>query len=268
MLEINTIYELYIENINHKINKLLYASEPYLEAKVILEGILKKYENVINRHCNIKYNDILVTKRNTKITFPNYTIYDKGMEIKTKAVSLYINNYINNNIVLNNNVAKIKILKKQIIPKKVYLDTIKYCNLSMIDKIVNTNYLFKPTNIFGSIGVYKVTNKRLRVNWGASDKNKQRILAEGKIPYIKKDAETIPNYQGVEWLVYHPALDFYIHWVKTSTGIRTNPEMKFFKFTPARAGQGKVSFVSKLQDVKDDREKALQLYTRTAYSKI
>ena len=66
--------------------------------------------------------------------------------------------------------------------------------------------------------------------------------------------------KGIKYLFYHPTIDFFLHWHTKWITIELNPFIKDYKYNPAR---GINSIVTKLQNVKQDREKALSLYTRT-----
>jgi hypothetical protein len=124
--------------------------------------------------------------------------------------------------------------------------------------------MFSTYSIFGSILIVKIKNKRKRVNWGISNKNKKRILEAGKLLYYKKD-DVGDNYKGIKWLVHRPEIDYYFSWWIPAKIEVLNPILNSFNFNPAR---GRNSIVSKLANIKKDAEKAFKLYTRTRHNRI
>lgn len=263
MIDLKLIYELYIENVNIKLKKLLIENVSYKKSHTQLKEILSPYETIIKRYLNTTLEEIFKitnTHFSSSLRFPSSPIYIDGKKINFKAIKLYIEKYIwCNNIVTNDN-KKIAQYKEELILFSLYSHIITEFNRKVIDKIINENYLFSIVPSFGAIGVIQNHNKRKRPNWGESNKKKAKILAKGGIPYVKADADTIDNYQGEEWLVYHPFLDFYLHWFTKWISKKHNPFLKDYAFNPAR---GKNSIVTKLQTVKQDRNKALALYNRT-----
>ena len=263
MIDLKLMHELYIENINIRLIKILKENVPYQENHDILKGIILGYEKELTKYCISNFNAILkstdINFVNT-LRFPISPIYVDGKQINFKAIKLYVEKYIscNNTLTINNN--KIQQYKEELVTYSLYNRIITEFNRQVIDKIINDNYLFSIVPSFGAIGVIYNYNERNRPNWGESNKNKQEILDRGGIPYIKADAESIEDYKGEKWLVYHPALDFYLQWHTKWISKKHNPFLKDYTYHPAR---GKESIVSKLQSVKQDRDRASKLYNRT-----
>lgn len=264
MITINTMYEVYTSNLNFKVIELQKRLETNTNRVQGLSNVLEKYREDINAYCSVKLDDILKVKTLTNlkaIKFPTYGIYSDGRKLNVKALLMYIKKYIEANKDLSTLTTNITRYKKEIISFKLYKRIISSFNLKIIDKIINNNYLFKLVPSFGGISVIRNHSKKKSVNWGASQKNKKAIIERGGIPYLKEDSIGVEDYKGEQWLVYHPSPNFYLHWHKTPNQLNiVNPYIKDYKYTPSR---GKNSIVTKLQTVKDDREKALLLYTRT-----
>lgn len=260
------MYELYVEHINAQLKRVLIGTEGYNENHIKLKKILLTYETIINKYSGTTLKIILDKTTVTflsSLRFPSTPVYVDGKQLNFKAIRLYIEKYIEcNNIVRKNN-KKIAEYKKEVVSFKLYKKIITQFNNAIIDKIIKENYLFEPLPSFGAIGVVQTYNERKRPNWGESNKKKAEILAKGGIPYIKTDAESITDYKGEKWLSYHDPLDFYIHWHTKWMAKELNPHIRDYAYRPARAGGGKVSIVSKLQDVKKDKEVAKELYNRT-----
>lgn len=263
MIEINLMYDLYVEDINYKLNKALESKLKYLQSHTNLKNILIKNRDIFQVYSNTDVDTVLrVTNKNItkRIKFPNTPKYINGKRINFEAITLYIKQYVS----MNNLISKLNHIIEKCNTEKIsfqlYKKIIRKFNNKVIDKIVHENYHFVPFPSFGGISVIKNHNERKRVNWGVSNRNKKEILMRGEIPYIKADAEKIKDYKGVEWLEYHPTVDFFLHWHRLYISHRINPILSDYMYKPAR---GVSSIVSKLQLVKDNRERALNLYTRT-----
>ena len=263
MIDLKLIYELYIENINIKLTHLLKENVTYEESHNTLKELLLGYDSNINKYGNIPLKDILkATDINIipSLRFPTSAVYIDGKQVNFKAIRLYIEKYIwCNNIVKGNN-KKILQYKIELVSYKLYSRIILEFNAQVIDKIINNNYLFNIVPSFGALSVIQNYNEHKRPNWGASNKNKAKIIANGGIPYNKIEDEATENYKGEKWLEYHPFLDFYLHWHTKWISKKYNPVLRDYSYKPAR---GKNSIVSKLQVVKQDREQARILYNRT-----
>lgn len=262
MFNIHNIYDLYIRFSLKKIEKLKKENLKHIDNFNILKDKISKYEIYIKKYCNIDITSIYkftITKDLNKLNFPIYPVYDNGKEINFKALKLYIEKYIEYNKIITTNLRLISKYKKEIVSKNIYIIIIEKFNKKIIDKIVNNNLNFSINFNFGSIGIYKIFDERKQIDWGKSTKNKNKILKEGKIPYIKADAEGNKDYKGVPWIVYRHPLDFLIFWKKSKNSRKYNPMLNDYSFIPAR---GVSSFVSKLGEFKKDREKALLTYTR------
>lgn len=263
MIDIKTLHQLYIAETTHKIEALEKELQIILKRTKIVESRLELHRDNINFYVNVKLDTILSNINpalEKSIVYPITKIYNDGAEINFESIKLYINTYIQlkcNTNTLNND---IKRLKKKRLPFKIYETVIKKCNNKIADRIVTENYIFSPNSHFGELLVIKTNNEKKRINWGASNKNKAKLLEQGLIPYKKADAESQENYQGVKWLEYHPVIDFFIHWRTSYIAIKYNNNLGKYSFNPARGNYG---FVSKFLDVKRDRARAERLYTHT-----
>ncbi len=262
MIDLRLMYELYVKHLNFSIAQLLTDNESYIQSVDGVRELIVDNTIAIDRYCTVKTKTILAAtsiKGMKDIKFPSYPVYDDGREVNCNALLMYIQKYIHFNSKVNTVNIKVRALKKQILPYTVYKAVITGFNKRIASKIVNNNYEFNLIPSFGSISVVRTESLKKKVNWGASDKKKAEILAKGGIPYLKAEAENTPNYKGEKWLVYHPLINFYFYWKKYK---KYRAYVKDFTYKPAR---GKVSIVKQLQNVKDNRELALSLYTRTKH---
>lgn len=263
MIDLKLIHELYIKNINTKLKRLLVENVKYNDSYNQLKTLLSEYEHTIKKYSEVTIEEVYRAtsiRFLTSLRFPVYSVYIDGKQVNFKAIKLYIEKYIWYNKIITSNNKKIKQYKEELISFTLYNRVIKEFNNQVIDKIINENYLFTPLPSFGAIGVIQNYNEHKRPNWGVSNKKKAEILAKGGIPYIKADAEKDENYKGEKWLTYHPFLDFYLQWHTKWISKELNPFLKDYTYYPAR---GKQSIVSKLQIIKQDRERATLLYNRT-----
>lgn len=261
MITVKTMYEIYLADLNQKIDKIKIEIENYQRKVNGVVNILEKHKENLDAFCSVNYNTILKTTSLEvlkSIKFPDYPIYSNGREVNKESLKLYINTYVENNNKFNSLKNQLKKCDNEYIDFKTYKTIITDFNKEIGDKIVNENYMFKLLPSFGAIGVFKKTNKRKRIDWGKSTKNKNAILAKGGIPFIKEDAENDPDYKGEEWIVHRPATDFFLEWHTPSNPFYKSP----YRYTPAR---GVNSIVAKLGEVKKDRAKAIKLYTRDEY---
>ena len=255
------MYEIYLTDLNQKIDKTNNEIKAYQGKVDGIASMLEKHRENINAYCSFNFEDILkLTSLEAlkELKFPDFAVYSNGKEVNIKSLKMYITTYVEYNHKLTSFKRQLDRHSKEYIDFKTYRTIIKDFNRDMCDKIVNDNYMFKLLPSFGAIGVIKKTNKRKRIDWGKSTRNKNAILAKGGIPYIKADAEADPNYQGEEWIVHRPSTDFFLEWHTPSNPYYKSP----YRYTPAR---GVNSIVSKLSVIKVDRVRAFKLYTRNEY---
>jgi hypothetical protein len=102
-------------------------------------------------------------------------------------------------------------LKSKIINYSQYKFIISNFNEMISDKIITEGYVLKLGHRLGEIRIIKKKRSNKKpIDWNASNKAKEAIIAKGDIPYNKT---TAPN--GVEWLVYFTDLyGYYWYWSK------------------------------------------------------
>lgn len=262
MIKTQTLYKLYINYLNKKIDKLLISIDSNLDTKEGIQELLLRNRSHIDKYLNIKYSAILNLKYKQsllKLKIPTSPIYHNGKEINFKAIKLYIESYVMYNGLIHSSTLKVNNLKKRIISFKVYNFILHRFNAKCIDAIIYKNWSMDFYKGAGQIQIRKVENHNKRIDWEKSMKKKQSIIDKGGIPYLKEDAEKIENYKGEKWIIYRPAIDFFIHWFVPLKYKEYVFIFKDFRFVPSR---GSNSFVKKLADVKKDREYAFKLYTR------
>lgn len=262
IININTIYSLYTEKINIKLNKLQFNVNDTISKRDNIQILLKRNEEFINNYLNINLKELLLIdniKQTKNIKYPNIPVYYKGKKANFIAIKMYIDSYV----LLNQNIIscekQIKNLKKNIIPFKIFKFIIQEGNNFLISKVIEENYELNINGHFGIIKVTKNSSNKKRVNWGVSNKNRAEIEKRGGIPYKKEDALKNPDYKGEKWLVLHPSEDLFLDWVRTYTARTFNPILGDFTFKPAR-GKSEKSIVNKLSKFKKNKEQVKRMY--------
>ena len=88
-----------------------------------------------------------------------------------------------------------------------------------------------------SIRIRKKKRVRANIDWGTSNKNKERILAEGKVPFNKDSAP-----DGIKWLAYHTSdYEYWWYWNKAVSNVL---HRTVYAFVPtAQSGKENVKLV-------------------------
>lgn len=264
MIETKLIHELYIEHINVRLKKLLLDNEVHIKSHKNLTTLLKEYEHIIQKYSSTSLKVILGSKDKhliNKLKFPLSPVFTNGKQVNFKVIKLYVEKYIWCNKIVSSNRLQIKELNQNRISYQLYNRILTMFNKDISHRMIEDNYLFNLVPSFGQIGVIHNYNEHKRVNWGVSNKNKAKIIAAGEIPYIKADAESIPDYKGIKWLEHHPPLDAFFHWGTKWITKELNPYIKDYKYKPAR---GAVSITTRLQEKKRELGDQLHIfYNRT-----
>lgn len=256
MITSKTMYDLYEANLK--------------EGKVILESEI--------HNLSIPYNKLVSYFRNNVPNIPAVSstleeiLNNKGEEIPfpvsvtEKYYNLQLKTFKSLYILYHNKKEQEKIIKNQKIPYKVFVFVIRRFNQLLVEELVYNSYKF--THLFiGTLSVFCNKNKN-SINWGESTKNKQRLLIEGKVPYIKEDAElavknNIP-YEGVPWIVKQAEYGLFYKWaISPAQSIRIN-NIHNFSMIPYR---GVNSAVQVLNDYKNtlSTEDLANLYNTQNY---
>jgi len=254
------MYQLYIKELSDKIEK---ADKEIGKLQIEREKVLKllsKYEIAINQSYVVRFKELI------KIT----TLREFRQVLnsnKNKIIPIYFERLIR----VNRNIAVLtyqrKKAEKQIISYKVYKEICYKFNQKIVDAIVYKNYYFTPNRYFGGVGIIRREEVNPKVNWGKSNRKRKELESKGLTPYKQADAEAAAargeDYDGIEWLVYLPTVNYYFYWFKNKDQYQFLPLVKDYKFTPARRRTPDLpSPVRKLQEVKEDRTRAAALYNR------
>lgn len=257
MIDLKLLYQLYIQEATVRINALSDKILDLESSRVKIIEFINKKELYFRQNYPIALSEVL-----------EYIEVDKFEPNKEfdPMLAIYVKKVIDINAQILNTKPLIDEIKKSIIPLDVFTFVIYRFNEKLINKVVDTNYIID----FGRLGrlmVVKVETDRRRVNWGQSNKNKAAIIKNGKTPYYKKDAEAAEKagieYDGVEWLVLMPSLDFIFYWAVPKSSKKYIPIITDYTFKPL---MGKTSPVAKLAKVKKNLDEANLRYTISSNS--
>jgi hypothetical protein len=94
------------------------------------------------------------------------------------------------------------------------------------------NYSMYPSTSCGSFYIRReeVKTNKLRINWGASNANKARLIKEGVTPYEvlerDKDNNIIKHNNGEKWLMYHTER-YMFWWYWSCKSIHSNTTLNY-----------------------------------------
>lgn len=251
MITINSMYDLYcienkteIENINKElkiledtINNIKDYFKETIEDTIFLEKILQGKEKpiIINKKEDKFFNIQLITYNNIYYRY-------------------------------NNKINKLKELENKLLSFIIYKYIIKRFNQLLVDAIIEQSYIF--SNLFiGKLYIITGNNRKLVPDWVKSNKNKNKLIEEGKIPFCKKDyqdcvSKNIP-YNGIKWLEYIDSFGILFKWKITSLQFVRLANIVNYTFLPYRSKNGTVK---KLNIVKNKytKEELIIKYKRDA----
>lgn len=123
------------------------------------------------------------------------------------------------------------------INEKIFTSILIKFNTKLGDSIIEDDYNLKH-HYLGNIGKHLNKSPRLTVDWSTSNKNKQKLLEEGRIPELKVDRELAKEkgeeYKGESWLAYNSPYNFYFKWTIEYYQSIKFFNMKNYQFIPYR----------------------------------
>ena len=181
--------------------------------------------------------DLVVLKEGKETLIPNPTtaaehVYNIKLKAFNESHAIYTNKFQ----------AK-KELQDHKIPFNVFCFILKRCNELLIKNIIWKGYVFN--NLFlGKIDIFYNKSIKPSIDWGTSMKNKQKLLQENKVPYLKKDAEEAKlkgiEYNGIDWLAYIKEGNLFFQWTLELAQYTRLPNLRNFTFIPFKDnGDGK-----------------------------
>lgn len=115
--------------------------------------------------------------------------------------------------------------------KKEFIDVCSEFNIRVMDRILEGEVFYMGFNL-SSLSIVRVETdfNKPKINWLESNKFREKLLSEGKIPYSKENPE------GIKWFVYY-LNDFYyrFYWSKFNVMVKNKTVYRFF---PSRGKKG------------------------------
>lgn len=261
MIKTRLMWELYTFFYTRKKEK---ADKTYKEVSNRLNNIkhlIVPYKNIINKYLSVKFKDLKYLKLTeiNKITYPHYEVIEDSKIVNFKSILFYIDKYVKLKYELLSAEKKVKEIETYLISHTIFNYVINRFNTLIITEIVKNNFRLRVNGIFGIIQIVKNENSRLRINWGESNKNKKKIIKEGKILYYKKD-DTGKDYKGVPWLVYFPRVSYRIAWHRSRKLRRAMPTASAYNL---KVSKYKISLLGMLTEEIQDPLIASERFTTT-----
>jgi len=266
MIKTKEVYDYYLHKVekNYQDNKI--KLDQLLKNQKELKKEISKFSYFLNKYSNLNIDKL------DNLTSDFKLVCSINCDISNNFNSKEIEKLLDNQINLNIKVSELtkEVSNYELIPLKNQAQfnfILKEFNKLIINEVIENNYKYT----LGKIGQLKIRKRKRKgkvVNWGPSNKNKAKIIKEGKLPYkeVSKDIEgnSIGN-GGEAWLVYHENnIHPYFYWDREYI----NPEfkkhlnegmLKNVSFTPTK---GDVGIVYKLNKAIQDRPELLKIYNK------
>jgi hypothetical protein len=225
MLETKDLYKDYISGIQLKMTAISVKIDQYYKSQTYLRTCIYNNKGEFEK-LGISVDNLF---SNPHIAYAKIKDFvDNGQLTR---VAHYVKSYVNSVKYLNLHKLLYDRLSKALIPYELYIKVIAYANLE-IAKYILEGGIYK----FGHVGKLYIKEKprtfmyngkpvQLPVDWGMSNKYKQELIKQGKVPY---DSVKAPN--GVKWHCYHDSDFGYWFWWEAGP----IPHRAFFKFYPSK----------------------------------
>lgn len=180
-----------------------------------------------------------------------------------KYYNLKVEQYKELCLLLQNKEEVLNKLLKYKIPQGVFSFILKRFNELLYKEMIHNKYVFS-TLFLGKFDVICNKNKHKVINWKKSIKNRDKLLAEGKVPYTKageKEAlEAGKPYNGEQWLEYLSDYSFFFNWDLQAGQFLRLPNIRNFTFVPVRGLASPVSELVKFRNSFNTEEEAINFY--------
>ena len=239
MITIKTMYDFYSLTFKNNINEVK-------EEIIILENtkalIIKSlYTNNIPEYIILDKDKI--EKGELELISSPFTNKEKFYNIQVDNLKDYI-------IRINNRKRYIKEQESKLIPFKIYAYIIKRFNMLLTEAIINEAYEFFDL-FLGKLYIITTDKRRPSIDWKKSNENKNKLLEEGKIQYLKADAEKAKEegkeYKGIQWLENIKTLGMFFKWELKNVQYVRIPNLANYNFIPYDSRRGPVEQLNSLR---------------------
>jgi hypothetical protein len=240
-LGIKDFWDFYYTQTKKEIEKVKSDIISYQCGKEAALKHLQKYKTFIKDFCSHSF---VECELNDSLKFHDTLSFTSSLTFSNDHFSadVIVRDLVKTIGVCNNNINKLSSKYEELRPLdisyKLFTFIIRSFNKEIIEEIIK-GYVFYMGSGLGNICIKKVgIDKRVKksVNWGESNKNKQRIIDNGGIPYDKGE-----HPEGEKWLVfYDQPYSYWFKWNKDKTALANK---SLYAFAPTR---GKYSNIAKL----------------------
>lgn len=245
MVKINVLYEMYYSYVSKKLELLK-------EQEITTKQYIEQSINIFNNH---KPTIEKVVGFNVLLKGDQSTLFVNPIHKEEKYLNVLYKNYQKLQIKLLEIESEIRVFKARKIPFSLYRSIIKRYNDCVVSSMLENHSKLHIKGI-GIIFVAANADARDRINWGASNKRKNQLITEGKIPFKKEDfiAATKDGitYEGIPWYVMAEKLSIWFKLLINAKAKEALPELKDYAYKPSR---GKNSPVVKLNEFKKNLTK-------------
>ena len=236
MTQINTkeIYKFHMDKTYVQLITFEKELLGYKIGKSKLITLLSNHKQVIDKCCNMKYEDIINIKNIYELNRLDFNlakinIFQENVNPSTikSLASLILE--VNKNI--KDKEAKVLFLQNNSLAYVVYKQIIDSFNVRIIDKILE-GYSFTMGYGLSDLKIRKKKRTKANIDWGKSNALKELILSRGGTPYNK---ETAPH--GENWFVYFTS-DYEYWWFWAKPQASAIPNYTLYAFTPSNGING------------------------------
>jgi hypothetical protein len=244
MIDSRQTYKLAKQWLKNKITKLADAEFKHKEHIALLERELLSYKEKITKHSNMSFKETVKTPN--KLLFNDSTTHEETSFIKLQFE--YRIKLVNDLKIITTNKLYYIEVEKAAANFLLYRDILQGFNLMLMDFIIKGG-VFHIGHRLGNLKIIYKNRKRLSVDWGQSNKNKQEILDRGGIP------KHISQPNGEKWLVFRDSQkSVYWFWDKTFVTMKNNA---YFEFKPT---SGQVGSINSLHNYVNANPSVVNLY--------
>lgn len=231
-----------------------------LKSKEYIISNLENYKDFINNYTNLDFN--LLEELNS-VYINRSLISSKFKHLNLEEVENKVKRLIGILVNIKKDIVKLEekeiIYKSYLVKKQDFNKVIFSFNLKVLDEILK-GYVFNLGYSLSTIRIKKLDvslRKKKKINWGESNKKKQELLNEGKIPYevLERDEQgkIIKDNGGEYWHIHHnKQFEFLFFW---SSRLPYFTNKHLYKFKPTYCGSDdKNGAVQKLRKLEKESE--------------
>lgn len=222
MITVQAIHEDFVRKLNRDIIKFTKYLETQNETKKYIEKSIEEQVGFLEIHCP-HYKKVYKAYNGRGIGQLRWSGYEDAT--KKRYFIILANQLVKVNSNIRGTIKNIELFNKYLsVHKEMFIDIIEQFNTSIVQKMIETGYVFKPGMDIGNIAVLVKRASGRRVLWPETNAKKEEILKRGGTLYNDKTNPEGEKYISYDTKEYSP----YWHWHKKSCCI-TNKEHYLMK---------------------------------------